>query len=97
VVPAEIKFETFKLLMDSLFIPFGESVPMDNFGALSAGVFSWLEEECKPQMLQELMYNILQQVRNQYDAVGNGGGGDGGGGQQVRENSRNLVVRYISK
>ena len=68
VVPAEIKFETFKMLMDNLFVSFNDSVSMSNFNELSGCVFSWLEEHCKPQMLQDLMYNILQQVKNNYSA-----------------------------
>ncbi len=44
-----------------------DSVPMDTFGTLSGGVFSWLEEQCKPQILQELMYGILQGVKEKFD------------------------------
>ena len=66
VVPAEIKFETFKMLMDNLFVSFNDSVTMSDFNELSGGVFSWLEEHCKPQMLQDLMHTILQQVKNNY-------------------------------
>ena len=68
VVPAEIKFETFKMLMDNLFVSFNDSVSMSNFNELSGCVFSWLEEHCKPQMLQDVMYDILQQVKNNYSA-----------------------------
>jgi hypothetical protein len=53
----------FQLLMDSLFRSFNDNVGMNNFSELSGCVFSWLEEQCKPQLLQELMLNILQQVR----------------------------------
>jgi len=66
VVPAEIKFETFKMLMDNLFVSFNDSVTVSDFNELSGGVFSWLEEHCKPQMLQDLMHSILQQVKNNY-------------------------------
>ena len=48
--------------MDSLFRSFNDNVRMNNFSELSGCVFSWLEEQCKPQLLQELMLNILQQV-----------------------------------
>ena len=79
VVPAEIKFETFKMLMDNLFLSFNDSVSMSNFQELSGCVFSWLEEHCKPQMLQDLMYNILQQVKNNYSAQATIEGGSGEG------------------
>ena len=61
-VPVDVKFQVFQLLMDSLFRSFNENVGMNNFSELSGCVFSWLEEQCKPQLLQELMLNILQQV-----------------------------------
>jgi hypothetical protein len=35
---------------------------MNNFSELSGCVFNWLEECCKPPLLQELMMNVLQQV-----------------------------------
>eukprot|EP00095_Tigriopus_kingsejongensis_P010015 maker-scaffold1048_size67263-snap-gene-0.21 protein:Tk10015 transcript:maker-scaffold1048_size67263-snap-gene-0.21-mRNA-1 annotation:"max-like protein x" len=66
-VPSEVKFQTFQLLMDTLFHSFNEHVRMNNFSELSGCVFSWLEEHCKPQHLQDLMYNILKQVRDSYE------------------------------
>jgi len=39
---------------------------MSNFSDLSGAVFSWLEEKCKPQMLQETMYDVLSEVRASY-------------------------------
>lgn len=68
-VPGKIKFHVFQLLMDSLFQSFNENVSMKNFSELSGCVFTWLEEQCKPQLLQELMCKILQQVRENYDQV----------------------------
>ena len=35
---------------------------MNNFAELSGCVFSWIEEQCKPSDLQDLMVNILRQV-----------------------------------
>ena len=63
-VPSEVKFDTFRLLMDTLFHSFNDQVSMNNFSELSGCVFSWLEEQCKPQVLQEVMFNILQQVKS---------------------------------
>ena len=59
-IPANLKFEVFRQLMDSLFESFNEKVSMQQFQELSAGVFSWLEEQCKPLLLQELLHSILQ-------------------------------------
>ena len=68
-VPAEVKFQTFQLLMDKLFESFNEQVGMNNFSELSGCVFSWLEERCKPQMLQEVMYDVLNEVRGSYQTL----------------------------
>ena len=35
---------------------------MNNFAELSGCVFSWIEEQCKPTDLQDLMGSILRQV-----------------------------------
>ena len=59
---SHLLLQVFQLLMDSLFRSFNDNVGMNNFSELSGCVFSWLEEQCKPQLLQELMLNILQQV-----------------------------------
>ena len=40
---------------------------MNNFAELSGCVFSWIEEQCKPVDLQELMGVILRQVQNMED------------------------------
>ena len=37
---------------------------MNNFAELSGCVFSWIEEQCKPVDLQEMMGTILRQVQN---------------------------------
>jgi len=64
LVPDEVKFHVFQVFMDSLFQSFNQQVSMNNFAELSGCVFSWLEEQCKPQELQDLMYNILQQSQS---------------------------------
>ena len=61
LVPDEIKFQVFQLFMDSLFQSFNQQVSMNNFAELSGCVFSWIEEQCKPGDLQDLMYSILNQ------------------------------------
>ena len=65
-LPSDVKFEVFRSLMDSLFDSFNDRVSMREFSELSAGVFSWIEEQCKPQMLQESMHTILQNIREKY-------------------------------
>ncbi len=42
---------------------------MNNFSDLSGAVFSWLEERCKPQLLQEAMYDVLSEVRQTYQTL----------------------------
>ncbi|XP_015913515.1 max-like protein X [Parasteatoda tepidariorum] len=64
-VSDEMKFQVFQAVCDSLFQSFNSSVSVANFAELSACVFSWLEEYCKPQTLQEMMINLLCQLNNQ--------------------------------
>ncbi|XP_059086273.1 max-like protein X [Tigriopus californicus] len=86
-VPSEVKFQTFQLLMDTLFQSFNDHVRMNTFSELSGCVFSWLEEHCKPQLLQDLMCNILHQVRESYEAH------DGGGPQRSIQAQEAEVAR----
>ncbi|KAK9884782.1 hypothetical protein WA026_009010 [Henosepilachna vigintioctopunctata] len=58
-VSEDVKFSVFQVIMEQLFIPFN-NISVSNFTELSAGVFSWLEECCKPQTLKE---SILQALR----------------------------------
>jgi len=64
LVPDEVKFQVFQIFMDSLFQSFNSQVSMNNFAELSGCVFSWIEEQCKPGDLQDLMYAILKQTSN---------------------------------
>jgi len=64
LVPDEVKFQVFQIFMDSLFQSFNQQVSMNNFAELSGCVFSWIEEQCKPGDLQDLMYAILKQTNN---------------------------------
>ena len=36
---------------------------MKDFSELSGCVFSWLEKQCQPQLLQQHMYKTLEEVR----------------------------------
>lgn len=49
----EVKFNVFQGIMDSLFQSFNASVSVTSFQELSACVFSWIEEHCKPQVNAE--------------------------------------------
>lgn len=58
-VSDEVKFSVFRAVMDQLFASF-DRVTAANFKELSAGVFAWLEEYCKPQTLKDLVFRVLQ-------------------------------------
>lgn len=64
-VSDEMKFQVFQQIMDSLFQSFNSSISVANFAELSACVFSWLEEYCKPQTLRESVMDILTQLNCQ--------------------------------
>ncbi|KAH3878043.1 hypothetical protein DPMN_001923, partial [Dreissena polymorpha] len=55
----------FKQIMDSLFQTFNANISVANFAELSACVFSWLEEYCKPQTLREVALGILRKTNEQ--------------------------------
>ncbi|KAK9503886.1 hypothetical protein O3M35_010352 [Rhynocoris fuscipes] len=57
----EVKFDVFQNILDQLFITFS-SISVNNFSELSACIFTWLEEYCKPQKLREMVMGILQKV-----------------------------------
>jgi len=38
---------------------------MNNFAELSGCVFTWIEDQCKPGDLQEILNNILRQVQSE--------------------------------
>nr|XP_025717472.1 max-like protein X isoform X5 [Callorhinus ursinus] len=48
-VSDQVKFNVFQGIMDSLFQSFNASISVASFQELSACVFSWIEEHCKPQ------------------------------------------------
>lgn len=49
-VSDQVKFNIFQSIMDFLFQSFSNSVSVSSFQELSACVFSWIEEHCKPQV-----------------------------------------------
>lgn len=63
-VSDETKFQVFQAIMDRLFLTF-ENISVANFAELSACVFSWLEEHCKPQTLHEVVLSVLHQLNDQ--------------------------------
>ncbi|CAJ1076138.1 max-like protein X isoform X1 [Xyrichtys novacula] len=64
-VSDQVKFNIFQSIMDSLFQSFSNSVSVSSFQELSACVFSWIEEHCKPQTLREFVVGVLQQLNGQ--------------------------------
>lgn len=50
-VSDQVKFGVFQSIMDSLFQSFSASVSFSSFEELSACVFRWIEERCKPQVI----------------------------------------------
>ncbi|CAJ0967814.1 unnamed protein product [Ranitomeya imitator] len=52
-VPDQVKFSVFQGIMDSLFQTFNASISVNSFQELSACVFSWIEEHCKPQVCNQ--------------------------------------------
>ncbi|XP_052098104.1 max-like protein X isoform X3 [Mytilus californianus] len=61
-VSDEAKFQVFQQIMDTLFQSFHANVSVSNFAELSACVFQWLEEYCKPQSLRDVTVAILRQL-----------------------------------
>ncbi|XP_033375977.1 max-like protein X isoform X3 [Parus major] len=61
----EVKFSVFQGIMDSLFQSFNASVSVTSFQELSACVFSWIEEHCKPQTLRDVVIGVLHKVKSQ--------------------------------
>ncbi|XP_017364890.1 max-like protein X isoform X1 [Cebus imitator] len=64
-VSDQVKFNVFQGIMDSLFQSFNASISVTSFQELSACVFSWIEEHCKPQTLREIVIGVLHQLKNQ--------------------------------
>ncbi|KAK9738022.1 Helix-loop-helix DNA-binding domain [Popillia japonica] len=57
-VSDEVKFTVFQAIMDQLFLTFS-NISANNFTELSAGVFSWVEEYCKPQTLIDTVVKVI--------------------------------------
>ncbi|XP_030076475.1 max-like protein X [Microcaecilia unicolor] len=64
-VSDQVKFGVFQSIMDALFQSFNASISVTSFQELSACVFSWIEEQCKPQTLREIVIGILHRLKNQ--------------------------------
>lgn len=60
-VSDELKFHVFQSILEQLFITFN-TISVNNFSELSACVFTWLEEHCKPQSLRQIVEAVLQRV-----------------------------------
>ncbi|CAI6362880.1 unnamed protein product [Macrosiphum euphorbiae] len=58
-IPDEEKFQMFQNIIDGLFFTF-RNINVNDFTELSACVFSWVEEHCKPQTLQNLIETVIE-------------------------------------
>ncbi|XP_002740627.1 max-like protein X [Saccoglossus kowalevskii] len=65
VMALKIMKAYFKTIMDAQFQSFNSSISVVSFAELSQGVFSWLEEYCKPQSLRELVLRVLRNLNSQ--------------------------------
>jgi len=61
MVSDELKFLVFQNIVDQLFMSFS-SVSVKNFAELSACIFTWLEEHCKPLNLREIVMKVLHRL-----------------------------------
>ena len=52
----------FRQIMETQFLSFNASVTVTNFETLSACIFSWLEEYCKPQVSDSSNFLACEQA-----------------------------------
>ncbi|XP_055512716.1 max-like protein X isoform X2 [Leucoraja erinacea] len=64
-VTDQVKFSIFQNIMDVLFQSFNACISVASFQELSACVFNWIEEHCKPQTLREIVVSVLRQLNGQ--------------------------------
>lgn len=62
-VPDDMKFQVFQAIMEEMFQSF-ETLQMNDFSELTTGVIPWLEENCKPHLLRDVVSRTLQNVGN---------------------------------
>lgn len=60
-VSDEVKFQLFQAIMEEMFLSFAQ-LPMTDFAELITGVLPWLEENCKPHLLREVVARTLQNM-----------------------------------
>lgn len=64
----EMKFHIFKTITDNMFKTF-EQLPMDNFAELTTSVLPWLEENCKPHILRQIVSTGLHDIRQNLSQI----------------------------
>lgn len=64
-ISEELKFQVFQSICDSLFQSFDSSVKAQDFNEITACIFGWLEENCKPSILRNVTVDILKQAKRQ--------------------------------
>uniref|UniRef100_U5ENP7 Putative bigmax n=1 Tax=Corethrella appendiculata TaxID=1370023 RepID=U5ENP7_9DIPT len=72
----DVKFHVFQTIMDEKFQTF-ETMPMNDFSELTSGVIPWLEENCKPHLLRDVVSRTLQnlQFNSNLNTTNKGGSG----------------------
>lgn len=63
-VSEQVKFEVFQRIMEMLFLSFNKSISVASFQELSHCVISWVEEQCTPQSLRDIVLTTLKQLNN---------------------------------
>lgn len=62
-VSDDVKFQVFQAIMEEMFLSF-EHLPMNDFSELTTGVIPWLEENCKPHLLRDVVSRTLTNLGN---------------------------------
>lgn len=66
LVSDEAKFQVFQAVCDELFRSFDGQVKVRDFNEISACIFGWIEENCKPTNLRSVTMSILSQVKKEH-------------------------------
>lgn len=65
LVSDDVKFHVFQAICDGLFQSFDSCVKVRDFNEISACIFSWIEENCKPSTLRSVTMSILSQIKKE--------------------------------
>ena len=68
VISDEDKIKVFLTICDQLFQSFDGQVTTDNFQSLSSSIFSWLEENCKPETLRHITASVMGELNTNHQS-----------------------------